>query len=137
MDGKTQDHCLLNNGDLDIITNNEMLDDKIIDVARKLAMQNNPLLNIQSCNTIRELSEYNNQETNHIHHNGKGPWFTSSTIGNRIILYHSMNLQTSDDILNEVTTLYSQDNKSAPNGAMSFSSNWFNRLRLICYTRCS
>ena len=60
MDGKTQDHCLLNNDDFDIITNNEMLDDKIIDVARKLAMQNNPLLNIQSCNTIRELSEYNN-----------------------------------------------------------------------------
>ena len=89
-----------------------MLDDKIIDVARKLAMQNNPLLNIQSCNTISELSEYSNQETNHIHHNGKGHWVTSSTIGNRIILYHSMNLQPSDDILNEVTTLYSQDNKS-------------------------
>ena len=33
---KTQDYCLLNDGDLDIIINNEMLYDKIIDVAMKL-----------------------------------------------------------------------------------------------------
>ena len=43
-DCKTQDHCLLNDGDLDIIINNKMLDDNIIDVAMKLVMQNNSLL---------------------------------------------------------------------------------------------
>ena len=49
-DCKTQDHCLLNSGDLDIIITNKMPHDKIIDVAMKLVMQNNPLLHIQSCN---------------------------------------------------------------------------------------
>ena len=33
---KTQDHCLLNDGHLDIAINNEMLDDKITHVAMKL-----------------------------------------------------------------------------------------------------
>ena len=36
-----------------------MLDDKIIDVAMKLVMQNNPLLHIQSCNRILEYSLFN------------------------------------------------------------------------------
>ena len=67
------DICLLNDIDLDIIINNEMLNDKVIDVAIKLVVQYNPLLNIQSCNGNSELLEYSNLETIHIHHNGKGP----------------------------------------------------------------
>ena len=43
-DCKTQQHCPLNNGDLDLIINNKILDDKIIDVAMKLVMQNNPFM---------------------------------------------------------------------------------------------
>ena len=113
-DCKSHDHCLLNDGNLDIIIKNEMLDDKIIDVAMKSVIQNNPLLHIQSCNRNNELLEYSNMETTHIHYNGMGHWITSSSIGNRIILYDIMNLQPSDDILNQVTALYSQDSKSVP-----------------------
>ena len=36
----------------------------------------------------------------------------SSSIGSRIILYNSMNLQPSDGNLNQVKALHSQDNKS-------------------------
>ena len=38
----------------------------------------------------------------------------SSSIGSRIILYNSMNLQPSDGNLNQVKALHSQDNKSVP-----------------------
>ena len=67
---KTQDHCLLNDGHLCIIINNDMINDKITDVAMKLVMQNNILLHIQSCNRNNELLEYNNKETIYIHYNG-------------------------------------------------------------------
>ena len=86
----------------------------------KLVMQINPLFHIQSCNRNSDLLEYSNMETIHLHYNGKGHWVTSSSIGNTIISYDSMNLQPTDEILNQATALYTQDSISLPSMEQSY-----------------
>jgi len=106
--------CHLDTLDLDSIISNEQLDDKIIDAAMKLVMQNNPIFNIQSSNKVSELLEYSIYETIHIHHNGNGHWITSSSIGGQIIIYDSLNLKPTDHLLKQITVLYSHDHNLPP-----------------------
>ena len=87
----------------------QQLCDNIITAAMKLVMRVNPLLSIQPTCLPTQLLEYNPTETIHIHHNGSGHFVTSTSIGAKVRVYDSLNQDPTDDLLNQLASLYSLD----------------------------
>ena len=91
------------------ITDNEEICDAIANATTSLLMRLNPLLHIQSTTLNHEFLTYSPSETLHIHHNGQNHYVLSSSIGNKIQIYDSLNSAPSKELLLQLQALYSPD----------------------------
>ena len=97
------------------IINNEQICDKTIDAAMFLLSKKCPHLLTQSCSLPANLLVYNPFANIHIHHNGIGQHFAvTSSVHNRIILYDSLNLKPNQQLLDQITSIYSPEKDTTP-----------------------
>ena len=94
------------------LTNGEQLCDQLVNAMTKLMMEHNPLVNVQSSCMPTEQLIYSPLETLHVHHNGRGHFVTSSSIGGQVKFYDSLNLRPSSQLLEQMTAIYSPDDNS-------------------------
>ena len=104
----------LSHTERNFITNNEELCDKIINASASLLMAANPLLHIQSASLTHEFLHYQPMETIHIHHNGHGHFVTSSSLGNKVVIFDSLNSNPTQELISQISTLYSPDKDITP-----------------------
>ena len=96
------------------INNNEQICDAIINASMQLLRKEKPYVLFQSTSLPHSLLEYSPNETIHIHHNGHGHFCTSTSIGNKVRIYDSLNMEPTDDVKLQVATLYSPDPAITP-----------------------
>ena len=75
----------------------------------KILNKDFPHLDFQSSNLSEDLLEYSPFETIHVHHNGKGHFCTSSSIGGSVHVYDSLNQELTAPLVRQLSTLYSPD----------------------------
>lgn len=94
--------------------NNEQLCDNIVNAAMKLIMRDNPLLHIQSSTLDSKFLVHSPLETLHIHHNRRGHFVTTTSIGGIVKLYDSLNLPPTTELLEQIAAIYSPDQNVIP-----------------------
>ena len=104
----------LTNTENNFIQQGEDLSDTIIDATLKLINKEEPHLELQSSVFNHEHLQYSPFETIHIHHNNSGHFVTSTSIGGKIILYDSLNLKPTNELLKQIAKLYSPDESVIP-----------------------
>ena len=60
------------------------------------------------------MLEFMPYETIHVHHNGRGHFCTSTSIGGKVRLYDSLSLPPSKELIAQLTSLYSPDPETCP-----------------------
>ena len=93
----------------DFILNNEYLCDCIIDSALSLIQTKKPHFTFQSTCFDYTLLQYNPLKKIHVHHNGQFHFVTSCSIGGKVKLFDSLNLQPSEELIKQINILYSPD----------------------------
>ena len=96
------------------INNNEQICDSIINAGMKILNKDFPHFTFQSSSLQHNLLVYSPTETIHIHHNGEGHFCTSSSIGGEVCLFDSLNTKPSEELLRQLTTIYSPDPDITP-----------------------
>ena len=79
-----------------------------------LLHQQKPFFMFQSTAFNHQFLQYYPFETIHIHHDGKGHFVTSTSAGGNVKLFDSLNLLPSEDLMKQITVLYSVDIKTVP-----------------------
>ena len=88
--------------------------DQIVNAAMILLNRDFPFFTFQSSSMSHSLLTYCPFETIHVHHNGQGHFCTSSSIGGKVHLYDSLNTAPSQDLKQQISTLYSPDPAITP-----------------------
>ena len=79
-----------------------------------LLHQQKPFFTFQSTAFNHQFLQYYPFETIHVHHDGKGHFVTSTSVGGNVKLFDSLNLLPSEDLMKQITVLYSPDIKTVP-----------------------
>ena len=96
------------------ILNEDYISDRIIDAAMTLLHQQKPFFMFQSTTFNHQFLQYYPFETIHVHHDGKGHFVTSTSVGGNVKLFDSLNLLPSEDLMKQITVLYSPGIKRVP-----------------------
>ena len=79
-----------------------------------LLHQQKPFFMFQSTAFNHQFLQYYPFETIHVHHDEKGQFVTSTSVGGSVKLFDSLNLLPSEDLMNQIKVLYSSDIKMVP-----------------------
>ena len=90
------------------IESNAEICDAVINAATSLLQKHVPHMTLQHT-TFHQHLQYCPFESVHIHHNGAGHFVTSSSIGNKVTLYDSLNLVPNSEINHQLVALCSVD----------------------------
>ena len=81
-----------------------------MDAAVKLLSRHLPDIHIQSCLLTHEMLAYAPIETLHLHHTGANHYCISTSFGSKVSFYDSINSSPTQQLLQQITALYSPDN---------------------------
>ena len=79
-----------------------------------LLHQQKPFFMFQSTAFNHQFLQYYPFEIIHVHHDGKGHFVTRISVGGNVKLFDSLNLLPSEDLMKQITVLYSPDIKTVP-----------------------
>ena len=96
------------------ISDNERICDSIINASMRLLNKSKPYMHFQSSSVPAIFLEYSPLETVHIHHNNSNHFVTSSSIGNKVRIYDSLNTTPTKELIDQITKLYSPDPSVTP-----------------------
>ena len=96
------------------ILNDDYICNQIIYAAMTLLHQQKPFLMFQSTAFNYQFLQYYPFETICVHHDGKNHFVTSTSVGGNVKLFDSFNLLPSEDLMKQITVLYSPDIKTIP-----------------------
>ena len=79
-----------------------------------LLHQQKPFFMFQSTAFNHQFLQYYPFETIHVHHDRKGHFVTSTSVGGSVKLFDSLNVLPSEDLMKQIKVLYSPDIKTVP-----------------------
>ena len=109
IDGKSADSWLptlkLTTVEQSYIENNEEICDAVVNAFMTILNKDFPHLHFQSSCLFAELLEYAPFDTIHVHHNRRGHFCTSSSIGQSVRVYDSLNIKPTEDLIHQINSL--------------------------------
>ena len=94
--------------------NNEEISDESIDAALILLGEQAPYLFLQPCTFTPNNLVYSPLETIHIHHNGNHHYTTTTSIGQNVRIFDSLNCEPTSSLLEQIAAIYSPLNGVIP-----------------------
>ena len=96
------------------ITSGKELCDRLIDVSMSLIWKKFPNFEFQSACLGADLLVYNPYPSIHIHHTGANHFVTTTSLGGPVRLFDSLNLEPTQQLLDQISSIYSPDKSVTP-----------------------